>query len=313
MPRVLQRVAVVASLIFALPAGHANAQNTRSFVSGHGSDTNPCTLPAPCRSFQRAHDATAAGGEIAVLDTAGYGSLNITKAISIVNPGGVEAGIAAPANGDAISVNAGTGAVNLRGLTIDGLGTGARGIVVFSASSIVIDNCVIRNLTDEGVQVFTGVDSQFVMSHTLVSSNVHHGVDVAPTNGTLHATFNHTETYLNGKAGIVIVGSNGLVFAMITDSVSAGNNEGYTVVSSATATVDTTIKRSTTSNNISGGIINNGGTSSNITLSDVTTIEPNLSWISNNNGTIFTFGDNVVTVGFTSTSGGGFITSGQKQ
>ena len=52
-------------------AGPAQAQNTRSFVSGLGSDSNNCSLAAPCRSFQHAHDQTNAGGEIAVLDTAG--------------------------------------------------------------------------------------------------------------------------------------------------------------------------------------------------------------------------------------------------
>jgi hypothetical protein len=54
-------------------AGQAQAQLSRVFVSGHGEDTNPCNLAAPCRTFQHAHDTVAAGGEIAVLDTAGYG------------------------------------------------------------------------------------------------------------------------------------------------------------------------------------------------------------------------------------------------
>src|SRR5438034_6164872 len=82
-----------------LPAAPVRAQNVASFVSGHGVDSNPCTLAAPCRSFQRAHDMTNANGEIDVLDPAGYGSLTITKAISIVNDGIGTARVIAPSGG----------------------------------------------------------------------------------------------------------------------------------------------------------------------------------------------------------------------
>ena len=49
----------------------AQAQS-RTFVSGVGSDANACTRTAPCRTFQKAHDTVAAGGEVVALDAAGY-------------------------------------------------------------------------------------------------------------------------------------------------------------------------------------------------------------------------------------------------
>src|ERR1700686_824410 len=114
----------------------AQAQNTRSFVSGLGNDLNNCSLAAPCRTFQRAHDQTNAGGEIAVLDSAGYGAVTITKSISIVNPGGVEAGITVPSGGIAITINASGAIVALRGLTLEGAATGSDGILVNSGGSL---------------------------------------------------------------------------------------------------------------------------------------------------------------------------------
>ena len=44
---------LIATAIASMPA---NAQQVRAFVSGEGSDGNPCTLAQPCRTFQRAHD-----------------------------------------------------------------------------------------------------------------------------------------------------------------------------------------------------------------------------------------------------------------
>src|ERR1700760_744389 len=71
------------ALIGALSGSFAQAQALRTFVSGTGSDSNPCTLALPCRTFQYAHDNTAAGGEIDVLTPGGYGPLTISKAISV--------------------------------------------------------------------------------------------------------------------------------------------------------------------------------------------------------------------------------------
>ena len=44
----------------------AQAQATRTFVSGVGNDANPCSRTAPCKTFPGAISKTAAGGEITV-------------------------------------------------------------------------------------------------------------------------------------------------------------------------------------------------------------------------------------------------------
>src|SRR5215207_3707693 len=85
----------------------AQAQATRTWVSGVGDDANPCSRTAPCKTFAGAISKTAAGGEISVLDPGGFGGVTITKAITIDgSSAGEQAGILASlVNG--IVINAG--------------------------------------------------------------------------------------------------------------------------------------------------------------------------------------------------------------
>jgi hypothetical protein len=96
-----------ASLLFlALFASTSMAQAQRTFVSGLGSDGNPCTRAAPCRTLTTALAQTNAGGELIVLDSAGYGAFAIGKSVSVIASPGVYAGISV-FSGDGIVINAG--------------------------------------------------------------------------------------------------------------------------------------------------------------------------------------------------------------
>src|SRR5215469_13758113 len=140
------------TLVATIASSGAYALSNRTFVSGSGSDANPCSLGAPCRSFAGALAQTSPGGEIAVLDTAGYGAVTITHAISIVNEEGVEAGITAT-SGDGITITAGaTDVVNLRGLTLVGVG-GVNGVTFNTGAALNIQNCVIRGFGGTGLNL----------------------------------------------------------------------------------------------------------------------------------------------------------------
>ena len=106
MPR-LTVGAVVALVATAVCAAPAYAGGARSFVSGGGTDAGTCERTAPCRTFGYAITQTNAKGEVVALDSSGYGPVTITKAISLIAPKGVHAGIS-PSSGDAITVAAGT-------------------------------------------------------------------------------------------------------------------------------------------------------------------------------------------------------------
>ena len=125
---------------------------TRVFVAAQGSDANPCTFALPCRTFQHAHDVVAANGEIDVLDPAGYGSVTITKGISIHGHGFAAISVA---SGSAITINAGAAdAVHLNGLLIDGGGVASGGVNCLSAAALRVENSVIRHVAQVGLQFF---------------------------------------------------------------------------------------------------------------------------------------------------------------
>src|SRR5450631_3543365 len=99
----LLTISAIASfaILYATPA---QAQATRTWVSGVGDDVNPCSRTAPCKTFPGAISKTAAGGEIDVLDPGAFGAVTIVKSITIRSDH-VEAGVLVSA-GNAINVNA---------------------------------------------------------------------------------------------------------------------------------------------------------------------------------------------------------------
>ena len=121
----------VSATLFAicLWSGVAQAQATRTWVSGVGDDANPCSRTAPCKTFAGAISKTAAGGEIDALDPAGYGAVTITKGITIDGGGGQVASVLVSGT-NGIVVQAGpTDVVTLRNLRINGVeGTGGGGL-----------------------------------------------------------------------------------------------------------------------------------------------------------------------------------------
>src|SRR5881296_1284182 len=84
-------VVAIAAFMLAV-ASMAQAQATRTWVSGVGDDANPCSRTAPCKTFAGAISKTATGGEINCIDSGGFGAVTITKAITIDGTG-VLAGI----------------------------------------------------------------------------------------------------------------------------------------------------------------------------------------------------------------------------
>ena len=116
---------------------------TRTFVSSSGVDVNSCTIAAPCATFARAYTVTQSSGIIAALDPGKYGPLTITYPVTVNGNGW--AAITAPAQGNGITINAGSGNVNLIGLEVDGAGAAYNGIVFNSGSSLTVSNCIVKD------------------------------------------------------------------------------------------------------------------------------------------------------------------------
>jgi hypothetical protein len=164
--------AVTFALTFCAAASAAQAQS-RTWVSGVGDDLNPCSRTAPCKTFAGAFSKTAAGGEINVLDPGAYGTVTITKSISIEADENFAGVLGAGTN--AIIVNAAaTDRVVLRGLTIEGATTGLNGIRFLAGGTLEIEDCTINNFSQKGIDIepsVAGTTNVFIKD-TIVRNNV---------------------------------------------------------------------------------------------------------------------------------------------
>src|SRR6202048_2763514 len=134
----------------------AQAQATRTWVSGLGDDANPCSRTAPCKTFPGAYSKTAVGGEIDALDPGGFGTISIGHAITIDGGGGQVASILA-AGTSGVNVNAGANDnIILRNLRINGvnqyISPGTTGIIFNSGHELTVENCYIFNFASYGIQ-----------------------------------------------------------------------------------------------------------------------------------------------------------------
>lgn len=218
------------ALTLALWAGQACATSPRVWVSGHGVDSAGCgARTAPCRSLQWAHDREVNdGGEIDILDPAGYGSINISMGVSIVNDGVGTAGVQAT-TGAAITINAAQAdAVYLRGLNIDGVKFAAQtGIAFNSGGHLTIDSCIVRHFGGDGVKL-------------------------APTTAVARILIENTESQENGLDGIAFIAQPGETnVSGVLDKVIAAN-ESVGVSMSANGQTEPTLSFSVHDASVTG-------------------------------------------------------------
>ena len=157
MTRIRLMINVLAvSVVCLLCSSLAQAQATRTWVSGVGDDANPCSRTAPCKTFAGAISKTAAGGEIDVLDPGGYGAVTITKALTI--DGGTGCGWASIASSgvNAIIINAGVNdKVVLRHISMNGFNQttspGINGIRYLNGKQLNVEECEIFGFNTNGI------------------------------------------------------------------------------------------------------------------------------------------------------------------
>jgi hypothetical protein len=207
----------------------ASAQATRTWVSGVGDDANPCSRTAPCKTFPGAISKTAAGGEINCLDPGGFGAVTITKSITISCEAGTAGVLVSGTNAIIISAAA-TDIVYLKGLDIEGVGTGLNGIKFNTGAALFVDSCVIRNFGgSNGLGIAFTPSSNATLS--VVNTVVEHngtvsnggGIQIAPTGAaTAKALLNRVSVEKN-FVGMAAVGSGPVADIMIFHSTVAGN------------------------------------------------------------------------------------------
>src|SRR5712691_6718477 len=167
----------------------AQAQATRTWVSGVGDDLNPCSRTAPCKTFAGAISKTLTNGEINCLDPGGFGAVTITKSLTIDCEDTQGAILASATTGIIVNITGSATAdplatVRLRGLSINGAGTcaapclgtrtGIRGINVSSANTrqvkLHVDELFIHGFVNEGI-FFNGAGGDLVVRDSLIVDN----------------------------------------------------------------------------------------------------------------------------------------------
>ncbi|MBQ1499786.1 MAG: hypothetical protein IIZ38_15870 [Sphingomonas sp.] len=261
----LPALALATAVFGIFSAAPAAAQATRTWVSGVGDDVNPCSRTAPCKTFAGAISKTAAGGEIDCLDPGGFGTVTITKSITIDCTGTFGSVLNSGVNGiiinDSASGTPNTAKVVLRGLSINGAGStqGINGIRFLSGASLVVENVFISNQGNGyGISFQPAVSGSLTVSHSVLANNGNSssggGILVQPTgSGTARATIDNVQLFNSSNESIRLdsTGSNGAgVFAEISNSVLSGADSGLNVVAPSTLVVGTIINSQ---------IYNNGG------------------------------------------------------
>jgi len=255
----------------------------RTYVSGTGNDSSPCTATQPCATFQAALALTMAGGEIFVLNSADYGPVTINKAVTITSEGAV-AGILAR-SGAGITISAGANdVVNLRGLGIDGANSGTVGIQFTSGKALTIQKSFVRNFTNSGVSFAPNAASMLFVADTSVTNNATNGIFVSGGSGAVNGALSRVNASGNG-VGILASGSG--VSLAVSDTVANNNTYG---IGASSATV--MVRSSTMSSNSVGISADQPGAIVRVGQSTVT--GNGTGWQGTNSGQVQSYGNNNV-------------------
>jgi hypothetical protein len=318
---------ILAVAIFTLTvASMAQAQATRTWVSGVGDDVNPCSRTAPCKTFAGAISKTFINGEIDALDPGGYGTVTITKSITL--DGGTGSGWASIlASGSPAGVNINltsnttddpTRVVRLRNLSINGTGasgtvgtrTGTNGVRIINATNnpnaVFIENCVIAAFSNRAISEEATSGKLFV-TNTITRDNGGNAITILPTTGgsTVKAVLDGVSSTGNVLSGL-FVGA-GSTATVRNSNISGNANAGVQVDGAGTTCM---IQSSTLSNNAIGLF---AGANASITRIHDVVINNNGTGISISGGAVESSGNNTIrgNTGGNPPFGAGFTTPGQ--
>ncbi len=304
-------IRLCAMLLVAVTGSAYAVAPQRTFVASYGNDANPCSLTLPCRNFADAVSAVADGGEVVVLDSAGYGPFTIDKSVTANSPAGVYAGITVKEAGhDAIVINTPGVIVTLKGLTINGQG-GNAGLNFLQGAELTVENCEIANLggSGEAAILAQAPGGKVVVRDTIVRDATNIGIWVLQTTPGQTTTLiaDNVALYNARDWGVYVGGADhmGLAEAYLTHVTVTGSFEngvtadslfgGATLVSVA----DSTISENTL------GVVTQGALAKLVVATSVLVRNASQAMF-NASGKLLSRGDNTVH----DNNGGGAQTSG---
>jgi hypothetical protein len=232
-------------LVFAIAAfataPNAFAQATRTWVSGVGDDANPCSRTAPCKTFAGAISKTATGGEIDALDPGGFGTVTITKSITIDGTGTLASILSAGTNG--IVVNGANIVVKIRGISINGVNgsvsPGLNGVRIVNARSVRLEDVDIFGFSQNGVTWENTASGRLFITRSDIHNNNANGVRFQPSAAGGVATVSDS-TLSNNQVGMFA--RDAATAAVLSDVVVSDNtSQGVRAQSNAKVNVESSI------------------------------------------------------------------------
>ena len=303
-------------------ASMAQAQATRTWVSGVGDDVNPCSRTAPCKTFAGAISKTADGGEIDCLDPGGFGTVTITKSITIDGTHG--SGFGSILNSGTVGVNVNdsnsgapmTKIVRLKSLSIQGAGTGTNGINYTSGRALFVEDCVIQNQRGgvagsqgNGIIVnLTADGGHLYVRDTIITNCLNDGVRVTTSSGNLKVTVDNlrSDRNVNGYHSVT-----GVVSIIANSRFDDNTSDGVTIEAGVNGGV-ALIRNCTMSDNGNDGLQAGPGASS-VRVDGSTMVHNQNAGVNLTGGTVFTFGDNIIRANTNNVLGGALNTTETKQ
>jgi hypothetical protein len=182
----------------------------------------------------------------------------------------------------------------LRGLFIEGTGVGQTGIQFNSGKFLAVENCVIRHVTHDGIDIFPTAASAFAITDTAVSDNGVRGIYIAPQgSGSAQGAITGVTTNDNFD-GIFIdaqfsTGSNPSAVSIVRGVAANNSDDGIAAQDTGGASPMALLVRDTNaSHNGFAGFVTTGGATMRLAHSVATGNSQGISSL----GTIDTYGDN---------------------
>jgi len=216
----------------------------------------------------------------------GFGTLTITKALTIDGGGGQVASILASGT-PGITISAGSAdRVILRNLAINGVATGTNGINFVSGHDLSVEHCTIMNFSNVGINFQPSIHASLVVTDSNLESNAGGAVIGSATSGVSRLALIRSSLHRSGFGVMAAQNSN----VQITNSLIASNTGDGAQANGATAqlTLDST---TLTKNGGDGVHALNGGV---VRMSNDTVSFNLTGLLAESGGQILTFSNNWV-------------------
>jgi len=256
-------IAWIAACLLPFAATTAFAATQRTFVKSIGIDNPTCALNAPCRTFGAAIAATSPGGEVIVLDSAGYGAVTIFQSVSIIAPPGIYAGISV-ATGTGITVNNPNAKVILEGLTING--TGGDSGIRLPQGELHVNRCSVANMLLDGISSNPIGPARLFVHDSVIRDNGGVGIKLSKN---VIAVIDGVHVVNNKNNGIEADQSTSLSVTNSEMSSNGGSGLEVSAVFATNLSPRATVGNSIVNDNFSNGIFLGASDATNVATLDV--------------------------------------------